>query len=129
MSGGLGHCAFPATAIALHGGAGPGSGHEWVGGTPSESGHGGASDSPSSKRDALRALFPPWTPVPCAPRLLEVTPTAYGARHLVEYAVSASERVKAYLLLPAAAVADPTVRRPAILASHQHADEYWWVAP
>lgn len=70
-------------------------------------------------RDLLLRLFPPRVAVPPALRVIERTKTDYGVRETVSYAVARSERVRAYLLVPRG-----RGRRPAILASHQHAGQY-----
>jgi len=72
------------------------------------------------KRGAILGLFPSRHAVPPKPRVLARTPTHYGAREVIEYAVAPGERVRAFLLLPGGAKG----RRPGILASHQHAGEY-----
>jgi dienelactone hydrolase len=72
-------------------------------------------------RSTLLALFPPRIPVPPEPRVLERVDTDYGTRALVEYAVRRGERVRAFLLEPPRRRS----RRAAILASHQHAGQYW----
>jgi dienelactone hydrolase len=53
--------------------------------------------------------------------VLEGAKTDYGTREVIEYAVASGERIRAYLLTPAG----PRVRRPGVLASHQHAGQYW----
>jgi dienelactone hydrolase len=58
--------------------------------------------------------------VPPEVRVLEGVRTDYGTRELVGHAVAPGERVRALLLSPAG-----RRRRPAILASHQHAGQYW----
>lgn len=73
------------------------------------------------RQAAILKLFPPRQPVPPEVRVLEGVRTEYGTRELIEYAVAPRERVRALLLLPAGR----RQRRPAVLASHQHAGQYW----
>lgn len=47
--------------------------------------------------------------------------TDYGTRELVEYAVAPGERVRAFVLSPPGR----RTRRPGVIASHQHAGQYW----
>jgi dienelactone hydrolase len=73
------------------------------------------------RREALRALFPPRAAVAPQVERIERVPIAGGTRELLEYAVAPGERVRAFLLLPAGRKRP----RPGVLASHQHAGQYW----
>ncbi len=77
-----------------------------------------------SCRAALRALFPPRIPTPLETCTLSVTACGDHTRELVEYAVAAGERVRAFLLLPSGGERGDGPA-PGVIASHQHADEYW----
>jgi dienelactone hydrolase len=74
-----------------------------------------------SRRASILGLFPPRGAVPPEPVLLRGVKSDYGTRELIEYAVAPGERVRAYLLIPSGR----TRRRPGLLASHQHAGQYW----
>jgi dienelactone hydrolase len=74
-----------------------------------------------AERAALLALLPPRDCVAPEPRRIEGVRTDYGTREVVEYAVAPGERVRALLLSPAG----PRRRRPGVLASHQHAGQYF----
>lgn len=73
-----------------------------------------------SRRAAIAALFPPRPLVPPRSRIVGVEPTDFGTREIVAYDVRRGERVRAVLLVPRG-----HGRRPGIVASHQHASEYW----
>lgn len=74
-----------------------------------------------ARKAALLALFPTRRPVAPALRLLDGVRTDYGTREFVEYAVAPGERVRAFLLSPPGR----RRRRPGVIASHQHAGQYW----
>lgn len=74
-----------------------------------------------AKRSALLALLPARAPTAALPRLIEGVRTEYGTRELVEYAVAPGERIRAFLLSPPGR----RRRRPGVIASHQHARQYW----
>ncbi len=74
-----------------------------------------------SRHASILALFPARQPVPPRPRVIEGVKTDYGRRELVEYAVAPGERVRAFLLVPDGG----RRRRSGVLASHQHAGQYW----
>jgi dienelactone hydrolase len=72
-------------------------------------------------RAALLRLFPPRQAIPPKPRVLSRAKTEYGSREVIDYAVAPGERIRAFLLVPGGSAR----RRAGILASHQHAGEYW----
>ena len=80
----------------------------------------GAAPPRPTRRDAIAALFPPRPCVPPRTRIVSTEQTAFGSREIVTYDVARGERVRAILLVPRGGG-----RRPGILASHQHAREYW----
>ena len=73
------------------------------------------------ERTALLSLFPPRERSDPRPEVLERVAIEGGTREFVEYAVAPGERVRGYVLIPAGRKR----RRPGVLASHQHAGEYW----
>jgi dienelactone hydrolase len=74
-----------------------------------------------NSRASILELFPARQAVPPRPAVVEGVKTDYGTRELLEYAVATEERVRAFLLVPSGR----KTPRPGVLASHQHAGQYW----